>query len=46
MDYTGESTARRSADNLVAFLHMGKAWEVCASREYKKHAQTCPISTQ
>lgn len=35
MDYTGDSTARRSADNLVAVSHMGKAWEVCAPREYK-----------
>lgn len=30
MDYTGDSTARRSADDLVAVSHMGKAWEVCA----------------
>lgn len=36
MDYTEDSTARQSADNLVAdSCMMRKVWEVCAPQEYE-----------
>ncbi len=38
MDYTDDSTARRSAGNLAAVSHVWKVWEVCAPQEYKIQA--------